>query len=528
MAVWASTGATGRAVGLGLGAAAVVVGGVLYWLGGAPVPAPVVAPTTAVVGSPQAGTTDETVPPVGADTVAAGAVSEAAVAEAAVPEAAVPEAAVPEAAVPEAAETVATEVATAEGAAALGEAAAPPPPGFDNWRVDAAGEAVVAGRGPAGALVAVLVDGVEVAVATATASGEFAALFTLPPKETPSLLTLEARMPDGSKLASVETVALAPILPQAAVAPEVVAEASAEAGAAGEAGTGEDGAGEAGAQAAAPPAALLVTEQGVSVLQGAAEVPSDVTIDTIAYTASGDVQLGGRGTAGLFVRVYLDNAEQATVPVAKEGQWLTTLPEVEPGIYTLRVDQMDATGKVSSRFETPFKRETREALAAAAGEVAPEVVQAPAVAAPVAEVAVANVAEPEAPAVAPVAPEVAPVADPAVEVAPVAPVPQEPAAAAAVATAPTGEVAVAGQIAPAAVVAEPVGEAAPVAGVVPATKAVAPVTVTVQPGYTLWGIAKQRFGDGVLYVQVFEANKDKIRNPDLIYPGQVFTMPAGN
>jgi nucleoid-associated protein YgaU len=53
----------------------------------------------------------------------------------------------------------------------------------------------------------------------------------------------------------------------------------------------------------------------------------------------------------------------------------------------------------------------------------------------------------------------------------------------------------------------------------------APVSVTVQPGLTLWAIAEANFGDGVLYVQVFEANKDKIRDPDLIYPGQVFTMP---
>ena len=51
------------------------------------------------------------------------------------------------------------------------------------------------------------------------------------------------------------------------------------------------------------------------------------------------------------------------------------------------------------------------------------------------------------------------------------------------------------------------------------------VTVTVQPGFTLWGIAQENFGDGVLYVQVFEANRDKIRDPDLIYPGQVFTIP---
>lgn len=53
----------------------------------------------------------------------------------------------------------------------------------------------------------------------------------------------------------------------------------------------------------------------------------------------------------------------------------------------------------------------------------------------------------------------------------------------------------------------------------------APLTVTVQPGFTLWRIARENFGDGVLYVKVFEANKGQIRNPDLIYPGQVFTIP---
>ncbi|MGB3147711.1 MAG: LysM peptidoglycan-binding domain-containing protein, partial [Paracoccaceae bacterium] len=51
------------------------------------------------------------------------------------------------------------------------------------------------------------------------------------------------------------------------------------------------------------------------------------------------------------------------------------------------------------------------------------------------------------------------------------------------------------------------------------------VTVTVQPGFTLWAIARENYGDGLLYVRVFEANKDQIRDPDLIYPGQIFTVP---
>ncbi|MGB0959496.1 MAG: LysM peptidoglycan-binding domain-containing protein [Halocynthiibacter sp.] len=48
--------------------------------------------------------------------------------------------------------------------------------------------------------------------------------------------------------------------------------------------------------------------------------------------------------------------------------------------------------------------------------------------------------------------------------------------------------------------------------------------VTVQPGLTLWAVAREQYGDGMLYVKVFEANKDLIRDPDLIYPGQVFSI----
>ncbi|MFT6676773.1 MAG: nucleoid-associated protein YgaU [Sulfitobacter sp.] len=49
--------------------------------------------------------------------------------------------------------------------------------------------------------------------------------------------------------------------------------------------------------------------------------------------------------------------------------------------------------------------------------------------------------------------------------------------------------------------------------------------ITVQKGATLWAIARDRYGDGLLYVRVFEANRDAIRDPDLIYPGQIFDLP---
>ncbi|GEM_PF-2572553 len=56
-------------------------------------------------------------------------------------------------------------------------------------------------------------------------------------------------------------------------------------------------------------------------------------------------------------------------------------------------------------------------------------------------------------------------------------------------------------------------------------KALSDATYTVQPGNSLWLIATGRYGDGLRYHQIFSANKDQIRNPDLIYPGQVLAIP---
>ncbi|QFT93567.1 LysM domain/BON superfamily protein [Roseovarius sp. THAF9] len=219
---------------------------------------------------------------------------------------------------------------------------------------------------------------------------------------------------------------------------------------AGEAGTGRDETGQgddtaAGVQTAdspvgagtdatdsrdpAPGAAVLMSDaDGVRVIQPAPgdaspEVMSIVALDAISYSDSGKVELSGRGASDGFVRVYLDNTPVTTSRIAADGSWGTDLPEVDTGVYTLRIDEVDAEGNVTSRVETPFKRED-EALLADATQ-AGKLVQA----------------------------------------------------------------------------------------------------VTVQPGYTLWGISRRNYGEGIEYVRIFEANRDRIRDPDLIYPGQVFSIP---
>lgn len=52
--------------------------------------------------------------------------------------------------------------------------------------------------------------------------------------------------------------------------------------------------------------------------------------------------------------------------------------------------------------------------------------------------------------------------------------------------------------------------------------------VIVQPGNSLWRIARRTLGSGVKYTTIYAANRGQILDPDLIYPGQVFSLPRTN
>jgi LysM repeat protein len=51
-------------------------------------------------------------------------------------------------------------------------------------------------------------------------------------------------------------------------------------------------------------------------------------------------------------------------------------------------------------------------------------------------------------------------------------------------------------------------------------------TTTVSRGDTLWRLSQATYGVGTRYATIYNANRQQIRNPNLIYPGQVFVMPA--
>lgn len=373
-------------------------------------------------------------------------------------------------------------------------------PVFDTVRVEVDGSILVAGRAGAGSKVAILVDDAEADSVEADSRGAFVSLFTLGPSAEPRVLTLRTTSPDGVMVTSEASVIISPITAPGAVAaaePEAVSDGAADGSSDGQvvAPDTDTIAEPAPETDAAAPQVLIVDNTGVRKQDASGPVVG-VVIDTIGYGVGGEVNIAGRGTAGQFARLYLDNSEVTTVGIGAAGNWTMHLPEIEPGRYTLRIDQVDGTGKVTSRFETPFQREAPEtvvaALGAAAGSdqntVAESADTVPATAAPDSTTATTGLDG------------VAPTSETA---------PAESVGAESPSTTSTAE----GTLA-----AAPANESQPQT----ATRA---AIVTVQPGFTLWRIARESYGDGILYVKVFEANRDLIRDPDLIYPGQIFKVP---
>ncbi|WP_371169751.1 LysM peptidoglycan-binding domain-containing protein [Aliiroseovarius sp. 2305UL8-7] len=297
--------------------------------------------------------------------------------------------------------------------------------GFDVVRVDPDGSAVIAGHAEPGSTVQLTLDGAPLENVDVGTDGNFVALLDIP-LDAPGALGIATLDESGAVVEdseSAQTVLIAPVEP--ASVHETPAEAEV-------ATTTPDNpqptTSDPAAQAA--PQVLLADDQGIAVLQDGTGRPGvdAVTIDAITYDDAGDVALSGRAQSGANLRVYLDNNPIEIGEVSESGQWRVPLSEVESGVYTLRVDELAEDGTVTSRTETPFKREETSQLAA-------------------------------------------------------------------------------------------------VAGVIPGATATRVAAVTVQPGSTLWAIAREHLGEGPLYVRVFAANSEQIKDPDLIYPGQVFAIP---
>ena len=411
-------------------------------------------------------------------------------------------------------------------------------PKFDVVRIEDDGSALIAGQAQGRGHVILSVDGVEQPEARAdlTGNGQFVIFAFLPATADQQSLKLHLYAQDGSgPVVSVQTVFVAPapvatsatdstpapveeaVAASESLEPEIEVPAETETTDETETDIEIETAQTQTASTevpadAAPATVILADEDGVRVLQDRTPSAANpaVTIDTISYSSNGDVILGGRGQAGNFVRIYLDNQSIATSKISTNGYWTLELSDIEPGIYTLRVDELNATGDVVSRAETPFKREAAEELAELmAPETEPE---EPSVEVPSQSVAEAPIVQADAP------PSDAP--EPADDTASELAVTQvEVTVQAEVAGLnPQDERSSDGETV--AIEAQPADTASVLRS--PSQKF---RVRTVQPGSTLWAIAKESYGAGIEYFKVFEANKERIRDPDLIYPGQVFEIP---
>lgn len=288
--------------------------------------------------------------------------------------------------------------------AAPGEA-----PSFDVVRVEKSGEAVIAGRAaPDSAVTVTTEDGTAIGTARADASGSWAIVAEQPLPPGSHEIGIAAQDEKGEARLSEEVVVV--------VVPERTAAASPSA---------------VPAEPGVPPqpqqqvlAVLTPREGGASKVLPQQEdgiAQGDLVLDSVDYDENGRAVIGGRAAPGSRMLLYLDNKLVGDTVAGADGRW-SHAPEqpVAEGLHALRVDQVDGSGAVIARVETPFSREP---------------------------VRVASADE---------------------------------------------------------------------------------ELVIVQPGNSLWRIARRTYGRGLQYSVIYQANKDQIRDPDLIYPGQVFEIPKIN
>ncbi len=302
------------------------------------------------------------------------------------------------------------------GATAPGTSTSTPPapgstgvvvPSFDIVRVNPDGGMVIAGRAAPHSEVTVTADNQKIGSIAADDRGEWVLLPDTKLAPGNHQLALSAQLPGQTAVVSEDLVVV--VVPQPQIASN------------GQTTTQNQTAG-APTQPTQPLAVVVPNNnKGSIVLQAPAPPQSGLLIlQSVDYDAGGHLVIGGQAPPGEEVRAYLDNRYLGVAKADQAGRWhITPADEVAPGLHNLRIDEVDANGKVVARVESPFSR------------------------------------------------------------------------------------------------AQPIDVAA------------GNQVVVVQPGNSLWLIASRTYGSGFRYTVIYQANKGQISDPDLIYPGQIFKLPAG-
>jgi len=384
--------------------------------------------------------------------------------------------------------TVSPPPAAPAKAAADGKPVEPIAPSFDVVRVEPNGDSVIAGRAAPGATIELL-NGEQVhARGVADASGLFA--ITPPPLPPGShQIVLQSIAPDGTRQRSRESVTVAitgesrPLVALAAPDKPTVLLSNPEPPAP-KAAEPAPAAPEPEKQAnAAPPASMPAT-----AMPSPAQPNPRAEIKIMSVESEpGRLYVSGQAAPGATVRLYLNETFVAPGGAGADGRLSFAIASgVKPGDYRVRLDDVDpVSGQVKSRAEVGFNVPVETAPA--------QVAQGPASQGATPQTQTGPVQAPGA------APQAAKPAD------------QAPAAPAAV---PPGS-------------GNRLASALPDGQVPPSTVIVPNIdTAIVSKGDSLWRISQRIYGRGVRYTVIYGANQKQIRDPDLIYPGQVFVLPS--
>ena len=218
-----------------------------------------------------------------------------------------------------------------------------------------------------------------------------------------------------------------------------------------------------------PTVALMTPDKPTLVLsQPAAPASVAVTtaVEAVDVEPNGKLHVSGRAHPGAVVRLYLNDSFVTSVTAGADGHLAVTINEgVAPGKYRVRLDELATnSASVRARAEVPLDVPDRTATAAIpATRVAPIPTQA----------ATSQAATTQGPQLAAAASTVLP------------------------------------------------DKYTPSAVVVPKI-----TTMTVVRGDSLWRLSRQSLGRGERYALIYRANQKQIRNPNLIYPGQILVVPA--
>ncbi|MEE8271552.1 MAG: LysM peptidoglycan-binding domain-containing protein, partial [Alphaproteobacteria bacterium] len=317
------------------------------------------------------------------------------------------------------------------------------PPSFDAVRINEFGDAVIAGRASPRAVVVILDGDREIGRVAADQRGDWVFVSSEPLEPGQHQLGLRAEVGGAAVLSDRVVVLIAPepqrdiagretggaaaqerplalLVPRDEVGPTTVLQVPEAPPMVAETVPQTDLSAPSPFPELAQTPAELAPLASLSPVEGAAvDGAKPVSIDVVDYDEQGRLIVTGQSDPSAVVRLYINNQPVGTAVADPAGAFrVQPSSPVPPGVYRLRVDQIDRAGAVLARAETPFQR-------AEATETLPGFTR-----------------------------------------------------------------------------------------------------VVVQPGNSLWRIARRVFGHGIQYTVIYQANRRQIRNPDLIYPGQIFAVPA--